>query len=181
MTPRRGLRSGPSSETKLGGQVASGLLDSGNPAHRRQTGLAAGILHLKTKLSGEVCCETIEPILESVRRPDEAIAAAEANPELLGHVERCVDLRLRDQETPREASAALRRLASSIFADDEGEGDIDMTAEETRRVIEQERSRQTIPRFEPGPPRRRRRQGPRGSRPPGPSRRELLDFLGSSP
>jgi hypothetical protein len=94
---------------------------------------------------------------------------------------RALALRLRDQETPREASAALRRLASSIFMDDEGEDEVDLTVEETRRVIEQERSRQIMPRFEPGPPRRRRRQGRRGSSPPGPSRRELLDFLGPGP
>jgi len=94
---------------------------------------------------------------------------------------RALALRLRDQETPREASAALRRLASSIFADDEGEDEVDLTAEETRRVIEQERSRQMMPRFEPGPPQRRRRQGRRGSSSPGPSRREFLDFLGPGP
>lgn len=94
---------------------------------------------------------------------------------------RALALRLRDQETPREASAALRRLASSIFTDDDGEDEVDVTVEETRRVIEQERSRQMMPRFEPGPPRRRRRQGRRGSSPPGPSRREFLDFLGPGP
>jgi hypothetical protein len=95
---------------------------------------------------------------------------------------RALALRLRDQETPREASAALRRLASSIFAEGEPEDEVEMTAEETRRVIEQERSRQMMPRLEPGPPRRPRRQGRRGSSPPGPSRRrEFLDFLGPGP
>jgi len=96
---------------------------------------------------------------------------------------RALALRLRDHETPREASAALRRLASSIFTDDEGEDEVEMTAEETRRVIEQERSRQMMPRFEPGPPRRRRRQGRRGSRHSlsGPSRREFLDYLEPGP
>lgn len=80
---------------------------------------------------------------------------------------RTLAIRLRDQETLREASAALRGLTRSIaFMEDDPEPEEgDVAADEMRRIIDHERALPGMPRFEPGPPRRRRRQGRRGPRP----------------
>ena len=96
---------------------------------------------------------------------------------------RTLAIRLRDQETLAEASAALRRLRLSLAdMDDDGESEErDLTAEEIRHVIELERGRQMMPRFEPEPLLRPRRRGRRQRRPSVPSRRDFLDFLEPSP
>lgn len=89
---------------------------------------------------------------------------------------RTLATRLRDTDASREVSAALRGLAQwSMFTvrePDEG----DLTADEIRRVIEHERGERMMPRFEPGPPRRRRRQGRRRAR-VAPAGRDRLDVL----
>jgi hypothetical protein len=63
--------------------------------------------------------------------------------------------------------------------DDEPHDD-DLTSEEVRRVIEDERRLSAMPRFETAPPRRHRRQNRRRSRPPL-AMQEFLDFLDKSP
>lgn len=96
---------------------------------------------------------------------------------------RTLAIRLRDQETLAEASGALRRLRFSLadMDDDEDSEERDVTAEEIRHVIELERGRPMMPRFEPEPLRHPRRRGRRGRHKTVPSGRDFLDFLGPSP
>jgi hypothetical protein len=90
---------------------------------------------------------------------------------------RALAARLRDPALLGEASAALRGLAPSIaFMEDEPE-EGHPTVEAIHRVIEYERSRQTMPRCEPGPPRRRRRPDRRQRPRPGPAMPDLLSLL----
>ncbi len=96
---------------------------------------------------------------------------------------RTLALRLHDHETSGEASAVLRGLHfPTADMDDDGvseEGEL--TAGEIRDVIELERGRPMMPRFEGGLPPRRRRRGRRGPRAPMPSKRDFLDFLEPRP
>ncbi len=85
---------------------------------------------------------------------------------------------IRDTETSREASAALRGLETP-FDDGEPDGH-DLTAEEIRGVIERERSLQAPLRFEPAPRRRRGRRARRWP-PPAPATQELFGFLEQEP
>ena len=96
---------------------------------------------------------------------------------------RTLALRLHDQQTSGEASAVLRGLHSPIadMDDDEVREDGELTAEEIRDVIELERGRPMMPRFEWEPPRRRQRRGRRGPRSPMPSKRDFLEFLEPRP
>ena len=92
---------------------------------------------------------------------------------------RTLAMRVRDTETLREAAAALRDLAPPMSVMDDEPNDDDLTSEEVRRVIEDERSQSAPLRFETSPPRRRRRRGRRRSRPPL-AAQEFLDFLDKS-
>ena len=92
---------------------------------------------------------------------------------------RILAMRVRDTETLREASVALRDLAPPMSAMDVEHHDDDLTSEEVRRVLEDERRRSAMPRFEAAPPRGRRRQHRRRSRPPL-AMQELLNLVDKS-
>jgi hypothetical protein len=87
---------------------------------------------------------------------------------------RAAAARLRDTETLREASAALRALPPDALMPD-ASGD-DPTPDEVRRVIAGERARSTMPRFVAGPAPRRRRPGRRRPQPPR-FMQEIFSFL----
>lgn len=96
---------------------------------------------------------------------------------------RTLATRLRDAETSREASGALRTLAPPAFRDDDAPDHDELSAEDIRRIIADERKQQTMPRFESTSPRRRRRQGRKLARPAHstPDTQAFLDFLEQDP
>ncbi|PYN97881.1 MAG: hypothetical protein DMD91_16430 [Candidatus Rokuibacteriota bacterium] len=90
---------------------------------------------------------------------------------------RTLATRLRDTETSREASLALRELELPPWSMDEAPEEDDLPPAAIRRVIEDERNATAAPSFTALPPRGRRRRRPDRRRPSLPSEAQpFLDF-----